>query len=74
MIFQEKCLSNFIAWFPLLFEISGVMCIVIVCFPDCDAINFEISLFFLHKLFPAWLKSQDKNLNILRTKRACTLK
>ena len=27
------------------------MCIVIVCFPGCDVINFEISLSILVKLF-----------------------
>ena len=42
------------------------MCIAIVCYPGCDVIKFEISLNFL--------KSQDKNLNILRTKKAFEVK
>ena len=46
------------------------MCIVIVCLPDCDVINFEINLIFLIELFHYTSKSQYKNLNILRTKRA----
>ena len=46
--------QNFIAWLPLLPEILGNMSIAIVCYPDCDVMNFEISLiiliepFFLH--------------------------
>ena len=37
----------------------------------CDVINFENNLIFLIKLFfSAWPKSQDKNVNILRMKRA----
>ena len=39
------------------------MFIVIICFPVCDVKNFKISLNFLTKI-------HDKNLNILRTKRA----
>ena len=44
---------------PALFSarfIKKNMCVVIVCFPGCDIINFEIN--------------QDKNLNVLRSKRA----
>ena len=39
--------------------------------PGCDVINFEINPIFLIKLFflPC-PKNQDKNFNILRTKRA----
>ena len=46
------------------------MCIEIVCFPGCDVINFEINLISLMYRFSTKLKSQDKNVNILRTKRA----
>ena len=59
---------NIIVWLPLLREILGNMCIVIVCWPGCDAINVEINLIFLIKLFSAWPKRQGKNLNILKTK------
>ena len=47
------------------------MCIAIVCCPVCDVINFEIyfSFLILHNQ-----KSQDKNVNILRTKRAVKMK
>ena len=31
---------NFIVWSPLLREILGSMCMVLVCWPDCDVINF----------------------------------
>ena len=54
-----------------LHEILGNMCPVIVCCPGCDVINFEIILFFPFKYFSLqWPNSQDKNLNILKTKRA----
>ena len=36
--------------------------------------KFEINLIFLIKLFATRPKSQDKNLNILRMKRASVLK
>ena len=32
---------NFIAWFPLLLQILTNMCIAIVCYPGCDAMDFE---------------------------------
>ena len=38
---------NLIAWFLLLFEILGNICITIACYPDCDVMNFEIDLIFL---------------------------
>ena len=45
-----------------------VICVVIVCYPGCDVINFEINLIFLIKSF--FLHDQSsKNSNILRTKR-----
>ena len=59
---------------PLLLEILGNMCIVINFFPVYDAINFEINLNFLMKVFFTWPKSQDKNLNILSTNRAFKVK
>ena len=50
------------------------MCIVIICFLVCD-INFGINnLSFLIKTFFYITKSQDKNTNILRTKRSFNMK
>ena len=37
---------NFIIWLSLLLEMLDNMCIAIVCFPGCDAINFEITVSF----------------------------
>ena len=65
---------NLIAWLLLLLAILGTMCIAIMCSPSCDVINFETNLTFLIKPFFVWPKSQDKNLNILRTKRAFKVK
>ena len=50
------------------------MCIAIVCFPGSDFINFEPNLIFLIDPFFLMTKSQDKNLNILRGKRAFKVK
>ena len=62
---------NFIVWLLLLHEKLDNIRTVIVSIPVCDVINFETLVFssshFLHNQ-----KSQDKNLNILRTKRHIT--
>ena len=41
---------NFIAWLPSFLEILGNRCIIIICSPICDVINFEINhkAVFLH--------------------------
>ena len=66
---------NLIVWLPLLHQILGNTCIVIVCWSGCDVINFEINLIFLIKPYSSiWTKSQDKNLNVLRTQRAFNMK
>ena len=60
----------FIVYLLLLLEIFGNMCIVIICFPAEDAINFEINLSFSYQVvFLHDRKGQDKNINMLRTKR-----
>ena len=43
---------------PLLMEISGYICIVIICYPVCDVINFEIYLSFLIKPFSYMTKNE----------------
>ena len=56
-------------WLPLLLEILGNMRIVITCLPVFGAINFEVQLSFLTKVFFQHDQiSRDKNLNIFRTK------
>ena len=57
-------------WLPLLLELLDSVCIIIVCFPRCDVINFEIKLILLIKQFFYLTKTSRQNLNILRTKRA----
>ena len=49
------------------------MGIVIVCFQVCEDKNFEINV-TLSRRFPAWSKSQGKNVNTLRTRRAFNMK
>ena len=44
------------------------MFIVIVCYPVCDFINFEIYLSFFIKVFQEKQKSQNKNLRASKMK------
>ena len=57
-----------------LLDLLGHMCIVIICYPVFDVINFELTLAFLSSRFPTWLNSQDKNVNIPSTKGAFSMK
>ena len=54
-----------------LLEILSNRCIEMFCFPVYDVINFKIKLSFVIKpfSFSTRPKSQDKNENILRTRR-----
>ena len=52
---------NFMVWSPLLSEILVHMCLVIVSYPGCEAINFEIDLTFLIKFSLVHDQSQNKN-------------
>ena len=63
---------DFAFWLRFLYEILGNMCIIIVYFPVCEVINFEI--IFLSRAFLRGQKCKDKNLNIVRTKRAFKMK
>ena len=49
------------------------MCIVVARFPGCEVMYFEINLFY-QAIFPRDQKSQDKNSNIFRTKKAFRMK
>ena len=79
MIFEEKYFSCYILLLDQI-SLSGClnfkkywenMCIALVCKPCCDAINFEIKLFYLNKpIISTWPKIQDANLNIVGTKKA----
>ena len=55
---------SFIFWLPLLLEIFGNMCIAIVCWPDCDVINFKSNLTFLIKPFLYMTKKARQKLKI----------
>ena len=59
LYFTDK--RNLIYWLPLLLEIFRNTFIAIICFQNCDVINFEINLYFLIKPFPNMIK-------IVRTK------
>ena len=58
------CLIAFISWdIGQYVHYKGLL-------PGCDVINFESNFIFLSKPFLIWLKIQEKNFNILRTRRA----
>ena len=84
MIFQIKYISlmlyfinwpNFIVFLsfsnliPLLLEISGIMCIVIICFPVCDIMNFEFFFSFFKKLFSYVTKKSEQKFEYLKNKK-----
>ena len=48
-----------IVWSPLLLELLNNICIVIICFPVCDVINFEINFGFLIKPFSYMTKNVE---------------
>ena len=61
---------NFIVWLPLLLEISGYMCIAIVCSQDCGFINFKINLIFLIKTFLYMTKKSRQKLKYLENEKS----
>ena len=66
---------NFITWLRLLLEILENMCIVIVCFPSCDFINFEINLLEINQaVFLLDQQVKTKVLNVMRMKRVLKVK
>ena len=60
---------NYIVWLPLLLAILGNLCIMIICFPVCDIINFETNLSFLIKLFLYITKKSGQNCKQLKKKQ-----
>ena len=46
-------------------EISGNVCIIIVCYPICEAMNFEIYLSFLIKSFSYMIRNSEQKLKYL---------
>ena len=65
--------KNFIVWLPLLLKILGNMCITNVN-QAVTSWNLKLTLSFWSSCFATWPKNQDKNLNILRAKRAFVVK
>ena len=49
-------------------DIGQYMYIPIVCYPGCEVINMKLTLSLWSTRVYTWPKSQDKSLNILRTK------
>ena len=61
---------NFIVWLPLLLEILGKICVIIICCPVCDIINIEINLSFFIKRFFYHILSKKKNTLIVNIQTA----
>ena len=61
---------NFIVWLPIFLEILGNMGLVIVCWPGCIVINFEINLIFLIKPFFYVTKKSRKKIKYLENKKS----
>ena len=61
---------SFIAWFLLLLEMWGNICIVSICCPVYHVTNFEINRSFDIKPFFYITKKSGQNENISRTKKA----
>ena len=61
---------NSIAWLPFLLEMFGNMCIVIICFPVCNVINFEINLNLFIKLFFYLTKKSRQKCNYLKNEKS----
>ena len=60
---------NFIVWLPLLLEIMGTICIVIICWPVCDVINFEINHSFLIQPFFYVTNSSGQKCKYLKNEK-----
>ena len=65
---------SFIARLLLVLEILDKMCIVIICFPVCEVMHFEINLSILIKPFFTSPKRQNKKRNTFRIKRTFNIK
>ena len=74
VIFYNKNIPNFIFWLPLIREILRIMCIEIVFNQVVTSWNLKLTLSFSSSRFFYITKNQDKNLNILKTKRAFKMK
>ena len=61
---------NFIAWFPLLLNILGNICITIVYLPSCDVKKFEINLIFLINPFCYMNKKSRQKYKYLKHKKS----
>ena len=65
MLYSTNC-SNFIVRLHLIPEILDIICIVTICCPGCDIMNFEINLNFLIKPFFCIIKKSGKKCKYLK--------
>ena len=62
--------SNFIVGLHLIHEILCTMCIIIVCWPSHDVINFEINVISLIKSFTCRTKKSRQKYKYLENKKS----
>ena len=51
-------------------KVMDNMCIVIICLPVYDAINFEIDFSFLSSSFPTWAKRSGQKFKYLKYEKS----
>ena len=56
---------GFIVWMSLVYKISKIMSIVIVYYPACEVVNFEIYLSFLVKPFSFMIQKPEQKFKYL---------
>ena len=61
---------NFIAWLSLLVDILGKRCIIIICFPICNDMNFEINLRFLIRPFSYIIEKSEQKTKYFQRKKS----
>ena len=59
-----------ISWLPVILEILGNMCIVIICCQVCEVLNFENNFNLLIKLFLYITKKSKQKSKYLKNKKS----
>ena len=77
MVSQEKCFSCYILFTDpislsdcLYFLRYWAICILLLCFPGCDVVNFEINLTFLIKRLFYMTKNSRQKFEYLENKKS----
>lgn len=66
LLLYSNNLPSFIVWLPLHYEKLGNACIVVICYPVCDVINFYITLNHFVKPFFYLTKKSERKCKYLK--------